>query len=95
MQRDELNRLISDIMQLVDVVDDNNLAKVKDYVDSYNLDEIDWKSKYDEMKDRYTTRFFTTEEQIIDDQEIDIEKDTTAYKDIDELFVKREGDYNA
>lgn len=94
MKRDELTRLISDIMSIVEA-DDDTMSKVKEYVDSYSFDETDWESKYREMKDRYTTRFFTTEAQIIDDQEDDIEKDTTTYKNIDELFIKKEGDYNA
>lgn len=94
MRRDEFNDVVTEIMKHVDASDEA-LEKIKEYGDNYSFDEVDWREKFNEMKERYTTRFFTSEEQIESDQWEDIENDTKAYKSIDEMFVEREGDYNA
>lgn len=56
-------------------------------------DGTPWKNKYEEMRTRYRERFFTSSEEIKEDQYADIKKDdrstTTTFSD---LFKYRESD---
>lgn len=54
-------------------------------------DGIDWQGKYNDLAERYKTRFLTGAE-VMEDQKEDMEKDSAAESmTFEKLFEKREG----
>lgn len=88
-----ISELITDIVKLLDLNDDDML-KLKDYIS--DKEDEDWEQKFYAMKDRYVSRFYTSEKEIKEDQFADIKSDTeSTFKSVNELFKKKEGDYSA
>lgn len=59
---------------------------------AYDSDGILYSEKYDNLKRRYRERFFTSDEEIKEDQKEDIKKDSSKLT-FESLFENREGDY--
>lgn len=89
----KISETITDIVKLLDLNDDD-MMKLKKYIS--DKEDEDWEKKFYDMKDRYVSRFYTSEKEIKDDQFADIKSDTeSTVKSVDELFKEKEGDYSA
>lgn len=91
-----------------DSADDETLAVIEDFTDTYNdleartNDTEDWKTKYEEndkeWRDKYKARFFsgdpsTSSKEVKDEQKKDVTDDTEVDEvTYDDLFKEREGD---
>lgn len=54
--------------------------------------EVDYKEKYETLKERYKERFFTSPEEVKKEQEEDVKNDSESdKKEYKELFKEREG----
>lgn len=54
--------------------------------------EVDYKEKYETLKERYKERFFTAPEEVKKEQEEDVKDDSESdKKEYKELFKEREG----
>ena len=54
--------------------------------------EVDYKEKYETLKERYKERFFTSPEEVKKEQEEDVKDDSESdKKEYKELFKEREG----
>lgn len=85
-----LKRIIGDRDLTDGMLDD--IKKLKDSYDEQQGMANHWKAKYDDLRERYIKRFFTTPEQVKEDTEEDVKEDGEV-KSFDELFDEREGDY--
>lgn len=89
----KISETITDIVKLLDLNDDD-MMKLKKYIS--DKEDEDWEKKFYDMKDRYVSRFYTSEKEIKDGQFADIKSDTeSTVKSVDELFKEKEGDYSA
>ena len=104
MTKEEFGKLLVHITDVVEKDNDTevnmeNLKSAQDACDALN-DSIaegeNWKAQFEDMKRKYKERFFNTVDGAIADQLEDNAEDTAENRDeltIDDLFVKREGDY--
>lgn len=62
--------------------------------DVFDKDGVKWSERYDDMRRRYRDRFFSSGEEIKEDQSEDIKEDATVVEEsFPEIFKNREGDY--
>lgn len=54
------------------------------------VDPTDWRGKYEEIRKKYIDRFFTSPEEVKEDQEEDVKRDGEKVT-FEELFKEREG----
>lgn len=66
--------------------------RVEKTAEAFDVDGVSYKEKYDNAQRRYRERFFTSGEEVKDDQEEDIRKDSSKLT-FDSLFENRESDY--
>lgn len=66
--------------------------RVEKSAEAFDADGISYKEKYDNAQRRYRERFFTSSEEVKEDQYEDIKKDSSKLT-FDSLFENREGDY--
>ena len=66
--------------------------RVEKAAEAFDVDGVSYKEKYDNVQRRYRERFFTSSEEVKEDQYEDIKKDSSKLT-FDSLFSNREGDY--
>ena len=66
--------------------------RVEKSAEAFDTDGVSYKEKYDNAQRRYRERFFTSSEEVKEDQYEDIKKDNSKLT-FDSLFENREGDY--
>lgn len=69
---------------------DGEDAEGKDEERTEGETKVDWRAKYDDLEKRYKERFFTTREEVKEEQTEDIKEDGKEYE-YEKLFEEREG----
>ena len=85
-----------DLMGLLKELQDEYDSRGESYgkSDVYDDDGKSWKEKYEESRQRYRDRFFSSGELAKQDQQEDVKKDSESGDiSFDDLFSDREGDY--
>ena len=91
LTKDEFVSILTNVSEKVGDSEEvmNDLKRIQE---AFDVDGVSYKEKYDNAQRRYRERFFTSGEEVKDDQEEDIRKDSSKLT-FDSLFENREGDY--
>lgn len=81
-----------EIMESLKRIQEDYDERVKNETEAYDADGVSYKEKYDNAQRRYRERFFTSGEEVKEDQYEDIKKDSSKLT-FESLFENREGDY--
>lgn len=89
-----IEELSNDFSERERIIDEYSQKTFYDDSDVFDEDGVRWSERYDDLRKKYRERFFTSQEQIKEDQKEDLETDIKADEiRIDDLFEIREGDY--